>query len=128
MACERFASVFAAEQDVQMYSVPGRTELGGNHTDHQHGRVLAAAVNRDSLAVAAKNRTDCIRIDSAGYGRVEISLKDTAPKAEEANTPAALVRGVAAYLQQAEYSVGGFDALVFSEISAGIGNFLFCLL
>ncbi len=117
----QYQSIFPETRGIQIFSVPGRTELGGNHTDHQHGCVLAAGVSRDTAAVAARNRTNSIRIYSVGYGKMEICLDDTAPRQEEARTPAAFVRGVAACFQQAGYAVGGFDALISSDISAGSG-------
>ena len=79
-----------------LYSAPGRTELGGNHTDHQHGHALCASVDLDMLACAAPNGLDRIRVISEGYPAVEVSLSALEPDAAEYGSTAALVRGVAA--------------------------------
>ena len=94
---ETFAARYGAgAQGAALFSGPGRTEIGGNHTDHQHGRVLCGSVDLDMLACAAPNGTRLVRIQSEGYPALEIDLDDLAPKKEEENTSAALVRGVAA--------------------------------
>ena len=80
-----------------LFSGPGRTEIGGNHTDHQHGRVLCGSVDMDMLACAVPNGLACIRIQSEGYPALEIALDDLSAREEEKNTSAALVRGVAAW-------------------------------
>ena len=79
-----------------IFSAPGRTELGGNHTDHQHGLVLAAAVTLDTKAAAAENNDGCIRVISEGYAPVTVPIDELEKHPEERNTTAALVRGVAA--------------------------------
>ncbi|MBR2328477.1 MAG: galactokinase, partial [Clostridia bacterium] len=117
---EKFRTLFPESEPV-IFSAPGRTELGGNHTDHQHGRVLCAAVELNILACAAPNGTDKIRIHSEGYAPFEVSITDTAPAAGEANTSAALVRGIAARISELGYTVGGFDAYVVSEVLPGSG-------
>ena len=90
-----FAKTFESQPEA-LFSAPGRTEVGGNHTDHQHGRVLAAAVDLDILAAAAPNQSGMIRVQSQGYPLIVVDLKELAPKPEEQNTSAALIRGVAA--------------------------------
>ena len=90
----------AGDVPAALFSGPGRTELGGNHTDHQHGRVLCGSVDLDMLACAAPNQSDVIRIQSEGYPALEISLHDLSVREEEKNTSAALVRGVAAKIQE----------------------------
>ena len=95
-----------------IFSAPGRTELGGNHTDHQHGLVLAAAVTLDTKAAAAENNDGCIRVMSEGYAPVTVPVDELAPRPEERNSTAALVRGVAAGFAQRGCSVRGFDAYV----------------
>ena len=92
---EEFKTVFGCKPNV-LFSAPGRTELGGNHTDHQRGCVLAAAVDLDILAAAAPNSGGQIRVQSQGYPLITVDLRDLTPKSEEANTSAALIRGVAA--------------------------------
>ncbi|MEG1987580.1 MAG: galactokinase family protein [Oscillibacter sp.] len=111
----------AAGPEVTVFSAPGRTELGGNHTDHQHGCVLAASVNLDLLAVAAPNGSDSIRILSEGYPLLSVKLDALTPQAEEEGTSAALVRGVAALMTAEGHAIGGFDAYVCSGVPAGSG-------
>lgn len=89
------------------FSAPGRTEIGGNHTDHQHGRVLAAGVNLDVIAVASKNDENVIRIKSEGYPMDTIDLSVLEPVEEENNHAAALIRGVAARMKMLGYDIGG---------------------
>ena len=89
-----FEKQFGRKADF-VFSAPGRTELSGNHTDHQHGCVMAAAVNREALAAVSENGTMTVRLLSEGYGLLEIDLKDLTVHAEEVNTTAALIRGVA---------------------------------
>ena len=105
----------------KFFSAPGRTEIGGNHTDHQHGKVLAAAVNLDSLAAVRKNGTQTIRVLSRGYPMVEIQLGDLSVRAEEVNTTAALIRGIAARFAEMGHPVGGFDAYIESTVLPGSG-------
>ena len=104
-----------------LFSGPGRTELGGNHTDHQHGRVLCGSVDLDTLACAAPNARGVIRVISEGYPAVEVSLDSLPPREEERNTSAALVRGVAAKLTEMGYALSGFDAYAVSNVIAGAG-------
>ena len=82
------------------FSAPGRTEIGGNHTDHQRGKVLAAAVDLDIVAAVRKNETDRIRIFSKGYPICEVDLNELFPQEEEKNKTPALVRGVAANFKE----------------------------
>jgi len=103
------------------FSAPGRTEIGGNHTDHQRGRVLAAAVNLDTLAAVRPNETCVIRIQSQGYPLCTVDLKELTPQPAEINTTPALIRGVAARFTQLGCAVGGFDAYVESTVLPGSG-------
>ena len=103
------------------FSAPGRTEICGNHTDHQRGAVLAAAVNLETVAEVTLNGTNTVRIFSEGYAPVEINLTDTALREEEKNTTAALVRGMAAAFIQLGVQVQGFDASVRSTVLPGSG-------
>ena len=103
------------------FSAPGRTEIGGNHTDHQRGRVLAGAVNLDTVAAVAVNGENQIRIQSEGYPMTVVSLSDLAPNAAEFNTTTALVRGVAAKFVELGCEVQGFDAYVTSTVLPGSG-------
>ena len=120
--CVRTAEAFAARYGsdapgAALFSGPGRTEIGGNHTDHQHGRVLCGSVDLDMLACAAPNGLDVVRIQSEGYPALEISLHDLSVREEE-NTSAALVRGVAAKIRALGYSLSGFDACACSTTGA----------
>ena len=112
---------FGPETRPALFSGPGRTEIGGNHTDHQHGHVLCASVNLDLLACAACNGTQTIRIHSAGYPALTVDLEDLLPREEERNTSAALVRGVAAKIQSMGYPLQGFDAYCVSSVLSGSG-------
>lgn len=103
------------------FSAPGRTEIGGNHTDHQHGCVLAAAVDMQTIAQVQCNGTNIIRIDSEGFAPVEVDLGDLAVKESEKNTTAALVRGVAASFARQGFALAGFDAKVRSTVLPGSG-------
>ena len=115
-----FAASFGGAPE-RYFSAPGRTEIGGNHTDHQRGRVLAAAVDLDTVAAVRENGTDQIRILSEGYPLCRIDLKDLTVKEEEVNTTAALIRGVAARFTQLGCSVSGFDAYCLSTVLPGSG-------
>ena len=88
-----------AQRDVSLFSAPGRTEFGGNHTDHNHGLVLAGGISLDAIAVAAKNDDGIIRIKSAGYPMDEVDCSDLEVKAEEEGRSKAIVRGIAARLR-----------------------------
>ena len=105
----------------RFFSAPGRTEIGGNHTDHQRGCVLAAAVDLDIVGAALPNNSGVIRIFSEGYGMEEIPLHDLTVKEEEKNTTAALIRGVAAKICDMGYTVGGFDMYTVSNVLKGSG-------
>ena len=103
------------------FSAPGRTEIGGNHTDHQHGCVLAAAVDLKTEAEVRLNGSGKLRIFSEGYAPVEIALEDLAVREDEKNTTAALVRGVAAAFQARGCALAGFDAEIRSQVLPGSG-------
>ena len=104
-----------------LFSAPGRTEISGNHTDHQHGCVLAGAVNLETAAEVKFNGTNLLRIFSDGYPPVEVSLSDLYPRREEYNTTAALVRGVAAAFDQRGAKLQGIDTVVHSTVLPGSG-------
>jgi galactokinase len=108
-------------RNIELFSAPGRTEIGGNHTDHNYGRVLAGAVNLDNVAVAAKNDINIIHIESAGYPRFEVDLSALKPDKKEQFTSAALVRGICARLKELGYAIGGFDACIDGGVPKGSG-------
>ncbi len=120
-AIRTLAEQFGSLNDSALFSGPGRTEIGGNHTDHQHGRVLCGSVDLDMLACAAPNGLRVVRVQSEGYPALEIDLDDLAPKKEEENTSAALVRGVAAKIKELGYELSGFDACANSTVLSGSG-------
>ncbi len=103
------------------FSAPGRTEIGGNHTDHQRGCVLAGAVDLDTVAAVKLNGSNTIRIQSEGYPLCAVSLDELEPKKDEINTTAALIRGVAAKFVELGARVEGFDAYVQSTVLPGSG-------
>ena len=115
-----FAAAFAGVPE-RYFSAPGRTEIGGNHTDHQRGRVLAGAVNLDTVAAVRCNGTTTIRIQSKGYPLCLVDLTDLTPKENEINTTPALIRGVAARFVQLGCQVRGFDAYCESTVLPGSG-------
>ena len=112
---------YHASAPLFMISAPGRTEIIGNHTDHNNGRVLAAAVNLDCLACVSPREDMNVRIQSAGYPAIELSLEDLGKHPEEEGTSAALVRGVAKAMADRGYRLGGFDAAVTSDVLGGSG-------
>ena len=115
-----FESIFGSQPD-RYFSAPGRTEISGNHTDHQRGRVLAGAVNLDTVAAVKLNGTNLIRIQSKGYPMCEVSLEELEPVASEINSTPALIRGVAARFTQLGCKVEGFDAYCESTVLPGSG-------
>ncbi len=115
-----FSETFGGKPE-RYFSAPGRTEIGGNHTDHQRGRVLAAAVNLDTVAAVSPNGTEKIRILSKGYPMCEIDVTELTPKEEEINSTPALIRGVAARFAQLGCEVKGFDAYCESTVLPGSG-------
>lgn len=117
----RHAELFGDRADVQLISAPGRTEIGGNHTDHNHGRVLAASVNLDALCAASPREDLTVCFHSEGYEPIEMDLADLLPRPEEEGTTKALIRGVAAGMQQNGYRIGGFNAAVTSTVAGGSG-------
>ena len=119
----RFIEEFSPASDAAaaLFTGPGRTEIGGNHTDHQHGHVLCGSVDLDMLACAAPNGLDVIRVHSEGYPAPEVALDSLSPREDEKNTSAALVRGVAAKIAELGHTLCGFDAYVTSNVLSGSG-------
>lgn len=114
-----FKSIYGGT-DVSLFSSPGRTEVGGNHTDHQLGRVLAGAVNLDNIAVAAANGTNKVRISSVGFDPFEVDLNDLVIT-EFKVTPSNLVKAIAAGIKEIGLVVGGFDAVIHGCVPEGSG-------
>ncbi len=115
-----FEKTYGAD-DVELFSSPGRTEIGGNHTDHNHGRVLAGAVDLDNIAVAAKNGTNTIRIKSAGYPEFQVDLSTLEIDESQFFTSTSLVKGICARMKEVGYEIGGFDACIEGRVPKGSG-------
>lgn len=121
IALEGFYDIYGKAQP-RLFSAPGRTELGGNHTDHQRGLVVAAAVTLDNVAAALPNGENVMRIFSDTHGTASVDLKKLSPREDDAGTPDALVRGVAEYLtKQGVGTLGGFDAYISGKVPVGSG-------
>ena len=112
---------FGSHAEAGLYSAPGRTEIGGNHTDHQHGRVLAGSVNIDMIAAAAPNSLNQLRVQSEGYDLCVIDLNDLEARKEEENTTAALLRGECAAFTQRGAKLAGLDIYISSNVPKGSG-------
>lgn len=116
----QFQSLFC-HPNARLFSSPGRTEISGNHTDHNHGRVLAGAINLDNIAIAAPNDSKWVRIHSKGYPQLLVDLSRTKPQSREKYTSQALIRGIGARFGQLGYEVGGFDACIDGRVPKGSG-------
>ena len=121
-AISKFEAVYGAERDVEVFSVSGRTEISGNHTDHNNGKVLAGAIDRDIIAIAAKNDDGVVRLYSEGYPEDNVEISKTADPSEFENyTSRALIAGVINAFERDGYSVGGYDAYLTSDVLKGSG-------
>ena len=118
---EEYTHAFRGKRDIELFSAPGRTEVGGNHTDHNAGRVLAAAVDLDIVAAVARNDEDVIRVQSGEYPAATVRIDELAVVESEQFTPSALVRGVCARMKQLGYNIGSFDACTTSNVPEGSG-------
>lgn len=119
-ALERYEEIFG-EAEVEIYSAPGRSEVGGNHTDHQYGKVLATSLNLDVIAVVSKTEDGMVTVKSEGYKRIKVDLSSLKPEKVEEGTSKGLIRGVAAGLKEAGYEIGGFQGYVTSDVLSGSG-------
>ena len=117
--CRRFDPEGA--RDLAVFSAPGRTELGGNHTDHQNGCGLAGSVDMDTIACVARNENTIIRVVSKGHDPVEVDIGDVAIREDERSRSQALVRGVAAKMNELGEKIGGFDAYTETRVLRGSG-------
>lgn len=118
---DRLLELRHAPEEIRYFSAPGRTELGGNHTDHQNGHVLAASVNIDMAAACAENGDGVIRVFSDSYAPIYVELSDLTPQPGEKARSAALIRGIAANIVSRGYTVGGFDLMMTSDVPPGSG-------
>ena len=121
-AIDAFADLYGAERDAALYSVAGRSELSGNHTDHNHGCVIAASIDLDIIAVAAPRPDNTVRVKSEGFPEDLVNLDEfTEPRVERYDRSDALIAGVAAGFRSKGFSVGGFDAYTTSNVLKGSG-------
>ncbi len=119
--CSFYEDALGEGENIRFFSAPGRTEVCGNHTDHNHGQVLAAAINLDAVACASKNDSGIIRVFSKGYPGDTVDLNVLVPQENEKDKSVALVRGVAARFVQLGYKIGGFDAVTVNNVLKGSG-------
>lgn len=120
-AVSEFNKAFAATEPAAIFSAPGRTEIGGNHTDHQHGEVLAASINKDAIAVVSPRDDKMVNVLAEGFGMTNIDLNDLSLREDEKGTTPALIRGVLAGLKDNGFILGGFDAYITSDVLIGAG-------
>ncbi|MBR6229160.1 MAG: galactokinase [Eubacterium sp.] len=122
-AVNEFRHIFNHDtsDEVHIFSAPGRTEVCGNHTDHQHGEVLAASISDDAIAVVSPRDDGAIQLLSEGYDMMTIRLDQLDPHPEEEGTTKAIIRGVLARLRENGHAIGGFNAYVTSDVLSGSG-------
>ena len=120
-AVKRYTDAFAGTGPMAVFSAPGRTEIGGNHTDHQHGEVLAASINKDAIAVTSPREDNLVNILADGFGMTNIALDNLGLREDEKGSTSALIRGVLAGLKNDGFKLGGFDAYITSDVLIGAG-------
>ena len=119
---ERFEARFGAQKGgLCFFSAPGRTEIGGNHTDHNNGRVLAAAVDLDTIACVSATEDHTIVVDSEGFAPITVKLDNLDVREKDFGTTLALIRGTAGVMREMGYKVGGFRATISSSVLRGSG-------
>lgn len=116
-----FEEIFGNKDGIRFFSAPGRTEVGGNHTDHNHGRVLAAGINLDAVAITSKNDENIVRVKSRGYKMDTVDISDLCVVDADMGHSIALVRGMCDGFQKRGYKIGGFDACTVSSVLSGSG-------
>lgn len=119
-AVQKYESLFG-EDDVCIFSAPGRTEVGGNHTDHQHGEVLAASINNDAIAVVKPLEEQLVKVVSDGYKMITVSPENLELVKKEKESTTALIKGVLAGIKDRGHKIGGFQAYVTSDVLIGAG-------
>ncbi len=119
-AIRKYEMLFGMD-DISIYSAPGRSEIGGNHTDHQKGEVLVASVNVDAIAIAHKTEDLVVQVVSDGYDKITVSLEDLDAKKEEEGTTLSLIKGVLYGVKERGYEIGGFRAYITSDVLIGAG-------
>lgn len=121
-AIDAFSALYGADRDIRLFSVPGRSEISGNHTDHNHGRVLAGAIDRDIIAVAARNEDGTVRVKSEGYEEDVVELmKINDPHAWRPFSSCALLAGTCRGFADRGYRIGGYDAYTTTQVLKGSG-------
>lgn len=120
-AIQDFAELFGEDREISIMSAPGRTEVCGNHTDHNNGKVLAAAINLDAIAIVSKNDEGIVRVKSKGHRMNVVDLNDLEAKEERYGDSTTLVQGVAAGINNLGYKIAGFDAYTTSDVMGGSG-------
>ena len=119
-AVEKYITTFGND-DVEIYSAPGRSEVGGNHTDHQHGEILAASINNDAIAIVKPLEEKVVKIISDGYEMITVDLNNIEMVEEEKETTISLIKGVLYKMVDLGYRIGGFQAYVTSDVLIGAG-------
>lgn len=118
---EQFTRLYGEREEVRIFSAPGRTELGGNHTDHQQGRVLAAAVTLDKLAIVSPQKEGPVEIGSKSHPLPPLDWRDLTHYEKERGHSPSMIRGVFAGLRQQGYAAGGFAGVTDSVVPTGSG-------
>lgn len=119
---ELYASLYPVNDEIRFFSAPGRTEVCGNHTDHNRGKVMAAAINLDAIAAACKNDENIVRVKSAEYEKIDVvDITDLEPHCEEYGKSAGLIRGVCAGFKNRGYKIGGFNTATMTQVLSGSG-------
>lgn len=119
-AINQYISAFGND-DVEIYSAPGRSEVGGNHTDHQHGEVLAASINLDAIAIVKPLDEAVVKIISKGYDMITVNLDNIGLMENEKETTLSLIKGVLYKMTEMGYKIGGFQAYITSDVLIGAG-------
>lgn len=120
-ACDEYIRLYGNNENARLFSAPGRTEVGGNHTDHQHGRVLAGSVDLDVIAVVCENGENIVRIKSEGYNMDTVDLTNLKINPEEKGRAISLIRGTCNYFAEAGIALKGFNAYTTSNVLKGSG-------
>ena len=119
-AIEKYISIFGND-DIEIYSAPGRSEVGGNHTDHQHGEILAASINNDAIAIVKPLEEMVVKIISDGYEMITVDLNNIESLEKEKESTISLIKGVLYKMVEFGYKIGGFQAYITSDVLIGAG-------
>ncbi|MCR5848467.1 MAG: galactokinase [Lachnospiraceae bacterium] len=119
-AIKRFEEIYG-EKDIEIYSAPGRSEVMGNHTDHQNGEILAAGINLDAIAVVHRTDSETIKVVSGNYPKMRIDISDLSEKKSKPGKSEALIEGICRALSDKGYRIGGFEAFITSDVLIGAG-------